>query len=88
MSVAVPSPRILHAIAHRVFGGRTCTVPDFDNVLTLARGDDVASSANNKEVVASAIPTKLVHGPVGVGVARHGTDKVTGVNHWKFPYSS
>ena len=78
-------PKPSDAEAHRVFACRSCVVPNLDAMLTLARGHDIARASSNKVVVGGSVATQTIHRPVGVGVARDGTDETRKINHWMIP---
>ena len=73
------------AEAHRVLTCRSCVVPNFHAMLTLARGYDIARASSDKVVVGGSVAAQTIHRPVGVGVARNGGDKVIEVDHWMIP---
>ena len=73
------------AEAHRVFTSGSCVVPNLHNMLTLARGYDIARASSDKVVVGGSVTAQTIHRPVGVGVARDGRDKVVEINHWMIP---
>jgi len=79
-------PKPSDAKAHRVFACRSCVVPNFHAMLTLARGYDIARASSDKVVVGGSVAAQTIHRPVGIGVARDGGDKVIQIQHGSYPF--